>query len=238
MPQQDADYKKKANLAIFKQKLNLPLTDSNNPLSTIAGGLGGHAIGTGALRVGDSILRGIIRKILPSPAAIKRVTVAPVARRAPGSGLARIQRDLASLGTPRPAASGARSVVMRDRVKDLARKAELDAIKATKDKKAATDAGLGTDASTMRARVMRLARQAELDKKAAMAAKTSSTSSYTAPAGVGPKARVVGKGGRNQVTPSGQAAYEAATGKSMFGPKGEGMPFRQRAAFIRNTSRK
>jgi hypothetical protein len=112
--------------------------------------------------------------------AIKTVTARPV----PGSGLARIQRDLASLPSNRvtapaykvtsmkvtkaakdAAASDARSVVMRDRVKGLARKAELGAIR---DKKAATDAGLGTDATTMRTRVMKLARQAELDKKAAM----------------------------------------------------------------------
>ena len=61
---------------------------------------------------------------------------------------------------------------------------------------------------------------------------------YTDVAGKGPKAPVLGKGGRNQVSPAGQAAYEKATGKSMFGPNGEGMPSRQRAAWARKNQGK
>ena len=175
MPQQDIDYKKKTGKAIFKQNINIPT--ENHPAM---GMLGAGSIGTGVTRAGSGLLKGILRKIIPSPKAIKTVTARPV----PGSGLARIQRDFASLPSNRvtapaykitgmkvtkaakdAAASDARSTVMRDRVKGLARQAELGAIR---DKKAATDAGLGTDASTMRTRVMKLARQAELDKKAAM----------------------------------------------------------------------
>lgn len=61
---------------------------------------------------------------------------------------------------------------------------------------------------------------------------------YTDVAGKGPKAPVLGKGGRNQVSPAGQAAYERATGKSMFGPNGEGMPSRQRAVWARKNQGK
>jgi len=175
MPQQDTNFKKKTSRAIFKQNISIPT--ENHPAM---GMLGAGSIGTGVVRAGSSLLKGVLRKIIPSPQAIKTVTARPV----PGSGLARIQRDLASLPSNRvtapaykvtsmkvtktakdAAASDARSTVMRDRVKGLARKAELGAIR---DKKAATDAGLGTDATTMRTRVMKLARQAELDKKAAM----------------------------------------------------------------------
>lgn len=93
MPQVDDEYKRRAALARFKQSTRLPLDDPANPLYPIAGGLGGAAIGTGVARIGGSILRSIVRKIMPSPAVIRSVTALPVR----GSGLARIQRDFASL---------------------------------------------------------------------------------------------------------------------------------------------
>jgi hypothetical protein len=94
MPQQDANFKKRTSLAIFKQTANMPA--ATNPVS---GMFGASSIGTGAARVGGSVLRSIVRKLIPSPAAIKAATVKPVARPAPGSGLASIQRDLEFLRT-------------------------------------------------------------------------------------------------------------------------------------------
>ena len=89
MPQQDANYKKRTSLAIFKQNANIPT--ENHPAM---GMLGAGAIGTGAARIGGSVLRSIVRKLIPSPAAIKKATVTPATRPAPGSGLASLQRDL------------------------------------------------------------------------------------------------------------------------------------------------
>ena len=99
MPQQDANYKKRTSLAIFKQTANMPA--ATNPVS---GMFGASSIGTGAARVGGSVLRSIVRKLIPSPAAIKAATTKPVARPAPGSGLASIQRDLEFLRTTKPVA--------------------------------------------------------------------------------------------------------------------------------------
>ena len=88
MPQQDSNFKKRNSLAVFKQAVNIPA--ENHPA---VGMLGAGTMGAGAVRVGNSILRGIVRKLIPSPAVIKSVAARP----APGSGLARLQRDLASL---------------------------------------------------------------------------------------------------------------------------------------------
>ena len=173
MPQQDSDYKKKSDSALFKQSLDLPLNDPASPLYPIVGGLGG-GIGTSVARAGSSILKGILKKIIPSPKAIKTATTRP----APGSGLARIQRDFASLPSARATApmyrvtgmtvtkaakdsfaaersEMARRAAMRSRVQTLARNAE---------ERASTSIG-------MRSRVQSLARQAELDMKASLAKK-------------------------------------------------------------------
>ena len=147
------------------------------------------------------------------------------------------------------AQKAARSAEMAKRAQGLARAAELRVI-----------SSLGT-----RARVQGLARQAELDMKAKVSLansgkaahaglsntakasrgkkfyegqKASKIKPYTGPAGTGPKAPQLGKGGRHQVTTAGQTAYEKATGKSMFGPNGEGMPARQRSAWIRKNQGK
>lgn len=94
MPQQDSNFKKRNSLAIFKQTANIPT--ENHPA---VGMLGAGAIGTGAARVGGSVLRSIVRKLIPSPAAIKAATVTPPARAGSGAGLARIQADLEFLRT-------------------------------------------------------------------------------------------------------------------------------------------
>ena len=147
------------------------------------------------------------------------------------------------------AAKAARSAEMAARAQALARAAELRVI-----------ASLNT-----RARVVGLAQQAEADMKAKVSLansgkaahaglsntakasrgkkfyegqKASKIKPYTGPAGTGPKAPQLGKGGRYQVTAAGQSAFEKATGKSMFGPNGEGMPFRQRSAWVRKNQGK
>jgi len=99
MPQQDTNFKKKTSRAIFKQNISIPT--ENHPAM---GMLGAGAIGAGFARVGGSVLRSIVRKLIPSPAAIKAATVKPVARPAPGSGLASIQRDLEFLRVNKPVA--------------------------------------------------------------------------------------------------------------------------------------
>jgi len=95
MPQQDSNFKKKTSLAIFKQTANMP--SATNPVS---GMFGASSIGTGVVRAGNSILKSVLKKVVPSPAVIKTVTTRP----APGSGLSRIQQDLEFLKTrPAPA---------------------------------------------------------------------------------------------------------------------------------------
>jgi len=116
------------------------------------------------------------------------------------------------------------SLTMRSRVQALARGQEIkmgqDLAKQAVSGKAA-HAGLSNTAKGARG------------KKFYEGQKASKVKPYTGAAGTGPKAPVVGEGGRNQVTPAGQSAFEKAAGKSMFGPNGEGMPLRQRAMFIR-----
>lgn len=118
MPQQDANYKKRTSLAIFKQNANIPT--ENHPAM---GMLGAGSIGIGAARIGGSVLRSIVRKLIPSPTAIKAATVTPPARAGSGAGLARIQADLEFLknnpgATSRPAPGskpkGSSSVGYRD----------------------------------------------------------------------------------------------------------------------------
>ena len=118
------------------------------------------------------------------------------------------------------------SMTMRSRVQNLARGQEIkmgqDLAKQAVAGKAA-HAGLSNTAKAARGKAFYTRQKAIKAKAKAVAdAKVS-----------GPQAPVLGKGGRNQVSPAGQAAFEKATGKSMFGPKGEGMPIRQRTAWLR-----
>ena len=95
MPQQDSNFKKRNSLAVFKQAVNIPA--ENHPA---VGMLGAGTIGTGVVRAGSSLLKSVLRKVVPSPAAIKTITTRP----APGPGLSRIQQDLEFLKTrPAPA---------------------------------------------------------------------------------------------------------------------------------------
>ena len=153
------------------------------------------------------------------------------------------------------------SLDMKSRVQNLARQQELGAkASVANSKQAVSGKSVHESAAFKAARGRAFAkRQAILKNKANAAANASSVTpkktptglaaipkgevpgtgrGYTDVAGKGPKAPVLGKGGRNQVSPAGQSAYEKATGKSMFGPNGEGMPARQRAMWVRKNQGK
>jgi hypothetical protein len=148
-------------------------------------------------------------------AAQKATRSAEMAKRAQALARAAELRAIASLGT-------------RARVKGLAQAAEADmkAKVSLANSGKAAHAGLSNTAKASRGR------------KFYEGQKASKIKPYTGPAGTGPKAPQLGKGGRNQVTAAGQSAFEKATGKAMFGPNGEGMPLRQRSAWIRKNQGK
>jgi hypothetical protein len=173
-------------------------------------------------------------------AAEKAAKAAEMASRVKGLARAAELRAIASFGT-------------RARVQGLARQAELDMkakVSLANSGKAAHE-GLSNTAKGARGRAFYASQKASKAKAAANAGSVAPKKTptglaaipkgevpgtgrgYTDVAGKGPKAPVLGKGGRNQVSPAGQSAYEKATGKSMFGPNGEGMPARQRSAWAR-----
>jgi hypothetical protein len=171
-------------------------------------------------------------------AAEKAAKAAEMASRVKGLARAAELRTIASLGT-------------RARVQDLARQAELDmkakVAMATSGKSvhesAAFKAARGRAFAKRQAILKNKVKAAESKKPTGLAAipkgdVPGTGRGYTDVAGKGPKAPQLGSGGRNQVSSAGQSAYEKATGKSMFGPNGEGMPARQRAAWARKNQGK